>query len=245
MKKKIYIWIGLPAFNEEIAIKKLLLSITKINKEINVKVIIFNDGSKDKTVENARKFKNLLKIFVINNKKNQGLGTGIFSLISYFNKNSGTNDKLVLMDCDNTHNPNQILQMKRKINKKKNAVVIASRYQKHSQVKNVPFFRKILSDIAFIVFNIYFRTKGIKDFTCGFRMYDKESIKNFFNNLKKDYKHPKGFEIQLEILLKLRKNNVQFEEIPINLNYEKKPTESKMKIFKTIINYLKLIFVRN
>ncbi len=245
MKKKEYIWIGLPAFNEEIAIKKVLQSIIEINKKINIKIIIFNDGSKDKTVHNAKKFKKSLKIFVIDNKKNQGLGTGIFALINFFNKNGKSNDKLVLMDCDNTHNPKQIFQMKKKMNGKKNIVIIASRYQKNSQVKNVPFFRKILSDIAFIVFNICYKTKGIKDFTCGFRMYDKLSIKNFFEQIKKNYNPPNGFEIQLEILLQLRKKNIQFDEIPINLNYEKKPTESKMKIFKTIINYLKLIFLKN
>ncbi len=245
MKKKRYIWIGLPAFNEEIAIKKVLQSIIEINRKINLKVIIFNDGSKDKTVENAKKFKKYLKIIIIDNMNNKGLGAGIFSLISFFNKNGKLNDKLVLMDCDNTHDPKQIFQMEKKINMNKNAVIIASRYQKNSQVNNVPFFRKRLSDIAFIVFNIFFRTKGIKDFTCGFRMYDKTSIKNFFCNLEKNYNPPNGFEMQLEILLKLRKKNVLFDEIPIKLNYEKKPTESKMKVFKTIIDYLKLIFLKN
>ena len=51
--------------------------------------------------------------------------------------------------------------------------------------------------------------------------------------------------MQLEIILKLRKTNVQFYEIPINLNYQKKPTKSKMKIIKTILSYLKLILTKN
>ena len=51
--------------------------------------------------------------------------------------------------------------------------------------------------------------------------------------------------MQLEIILKLRKSNVNFYEIPINLDYKKKPTDSKMKIFKTILSYLKIFFTKN
>ena len=67
----------------------------------------------------------------------------------------------------------------------------------------------------------------------------------FFLTLESKY-HPKsGFEMQLELILKLRKTNVQFSEVPFILDYKKKPTKSKMKIFKTILNYLKLIFLKN
>ena len=148
------------------------------------------------------------------------------------------------MDCDNTHNPEKILEMDKKIGKKKNIVVIASRYQKGSIVKNVPFRRKILSHLAFLVLNILYRTNGIRDFTSGYRMYDKLVVRNFFLTIGKNYSPRSGFEMQLELILKLRKTNVIFDEIPIDLDYKKKPTDSKMKIIKTIFNYLKLIFFK-
>ena len=229
MLNRYTIWIGLPAFNEEEAIKKVLTKIVKLkekfkNKEI--KVVIFNDGSIDNTLKNAKLFKKKLNLEFINNKKNQGLGIAIYSLLSYFNSKSNINDKLILMDCDNTHNPEKILEMDKKIGMKKNIVVIASRYQKGSIVKNVPFRRKILSHLAFLVLNILYRTNCIRDFTSG-------------------YSPRSGFEMQLELILKLRKTNVIFDEIPIDLDYKKKPTESKMKIFKTILNYLNLIITKN
>ena len=242
------IWIGLPAFNEQEAIKKVLKTITDLKRKGIVKkinVILFNDGSKDDTINNAKKFSNKLNISVIDKKRNHGLGFAIFSLINFFQKNSKKDDKLVLMDCDNTHNPNQITEMMQIGKNKKNFVIIASRYEKRSSVKNVPFFRGILSDIAYLVFNFFFKTKGIKDFTCGYRMYDKPAINEFLNTNKKNYEPSLGFEMQLEILLKLRKTDVKFFEIPMDLNYKKKPTKSKMKIFKTILNYLKLILLKN
>ena len=242
------LWIGLPSFNEEDAIKNVLKKIVVLKKNIKnkkIKVVIFNDGSKDNTVKNAKLFKNKLKIHFIDNKKNQGLGIAVYSLFLYFKKKSCTNDKLVLMDCDNTHDPEKIIEMDKKAGRRKNIVIIASRYQKGSQVKNVPFKRKILSHLAFITLNILYRTKGIRDFTSGYRLYDKQAVNNFFLTLKNKYYPKSGFEMQLELILKLRKTKVQFSEVPFILDYKKKPTKSKMKIFKTILNYLKLILLKN
>ena len=243
MKNNYTIWIGLPAFNEEKAIENVLISIIKLKLK-NIKIILFNDGSTDKTLHNSKQFKNNLNLNIIDKKKNQGLGIAVYSIIKFFKKQSGSNDKLVLMDCDNTHNPNQILQMIRKGNKKKNFVIIASRFQEESKVINVPFIRNLLSYTAFVIFNIFFKTNGVKDFTCGYRLYDKLAINNFFSIIGSKYKATSGFEMQLEIILQLRKTNTYFSEIPIFLDYKKKPTESKMKIIKTILNYLKLIFFK-
>ena len=243
MKKKYTIWIGLPAYNEEKAIKNVLTSINEL-KSNNIKIIFFNDGSTDKTIYNCKKFKKNLKIKIINKKRNHGLGIAVYCIMKFFKKNCFNNDKLILMDCDNTHNPNQIFQMVKKGNNKKNFIVIASRFQKESKVINVPLIRNFLSYTAFFIFNIIFRTKGVKDFTSGYRLYDKQAINNFFNIVGSKYKPTSGFEMQLEILLQLKKSNTQFLEIPISLDYKKKPTDSKMKIIKTIFNYLKLIFFK-
>ncbi len=248
MKKNYTIWIGLPAFNEENAIKNVLEKIITLKKATNnhkIKVIIFNDGSKDDTVKNAKFFRNKLKLYFIDKKKNQGLGIAIYSLLIYFKKKSNTNDKLVLMDCDNTHDPKKILEMDKKVIGKENVVVIASRYQNGSKIKNVPFKRKILSHLAFITLNIIYKTKGIRDFTSGFRLYDRKAVNNFFLTLRKNYVPKAGFEMQLELILKLRKTNVNFFEIPFTLDYKKKPTKSKMNVLRTIFNYFSLIFIKN
>ena len=76
-------------------------------------------------------------------------------------------------------------------------------------------------------------------------MYDELVVKNFFLTVGKNYSPRPGFEMQLELILKLRKTNARFDEIPIELDYKKKPTESKMKIFKTILNYLNLLTKKN
>ena len=71
MKKNYTIWIGLPAFNEEKAIEDVLKSIKKLKLK-NTKILIFNDGSKDKTVElilglGKKQFLEISKCFFISN----------------------------------------------------------------------------------------------------------------------------------------------------------------------------------
>ena len=84
MKKKYTIWIGLPAFNEEKAIEDVLISIEKL-KIKNTKTLVFNDGSTDKTVLNLKKYKKRINLKLIDNKKNQGLGIAVYSLINIAN----------------------------------------------------------------------------------------------------------------------------------------------------------------
>ena len=85
MKNNYTTWIGLPAFNEEKAIKNVLISITKL-KLNNIRVILFNDGSSDKTIDNCKQFEKRLRLNIIDNKQNQGLGVAVYSIMKFFKK---------------------------------------------------------------------------------------------------------------------------------------------------------------
>ena len=65
-----------------------------------------------------------------------------------------------------------------------------------------------------------------------------KNIKNFFSE--------EGFSASADILLKSYKyrNSLKFYELPINLRYDLKQGQSKMKILKTIYLNLALIFKR-
>lgn len=74
------ITIGIPAFNEEKNIKDTFLTVTSAHKkfkDLNLEIIIINDGSKDRTAEIANEIASLNKnVFVIHNEINEGLGVG-------------------------------------------------------------------------------------------------------------------------------------------------------------------------
>ena len=146
------------------------------------------------------------------------------------------------MDTDNSHTINLSYEMLKKILYKKKDIVIASRYQIRSKTKGLNNLRKILSFGAAILYKIFFPIKDVKDYTSGFRAFRLGKIRNVWKKNKKFFSE-KGFSASADIILKLYKyrNDIRFAELPINLRYDLKKGESKMKIFKTI--YLNLILI--
>ena len=127
----------------------------------------------------------------------------------------------------------------------KQDIVIASRYQFASKTKGLSQVRKILSFNAAILYKIFFPIENVKDYTSGFRAFRLGKIRNAWKANKKFFSE-KGFSASADILLKLYKykNKIRFGEIPINLRYDLKKGDSKMKIFQTIYLNLALIIKR-
>ncbi|HVZ12069.1 MAG TPA: glycosyltransferase family 2 protein [Patescibacteria group bacterium] len=94
--KKYKVSIGIPAYNEEANIKKLLLSLLS-QKEDNFKlyeIIIISDGSTDRTVDEVRSVKSR-KINLIVSHKRRGQGNAQNSIIKSFR-----GDVLVMLNAD-------------------------------------------------------------------------------------------------------------------------------------------------
>jgi dolichol-phosphate mannosyltransferase len=142
-------------------------------------------------------------------------------------------DIAIVLDSDNTHNPEHVYQM---VNKIKDGfdVVIASRYLRDSRIVGVTQFRQFLSIIASLMMQIFFPIKGVKDYTCGYRAYSVECLRKSYEKFGDSLIEEKGFACMAELLIKLRTMNILAVEVPLVLRYDRKGGESKMKIMKTI-----------
>ncbi len=251
------IYIILPSFNEEKGVKDTLNSIfvffEKKLIEQEVCVLVIDDGSTDDTKNVLKDFsdkgiKNYsnkkVKLKIISHEKNKGLGMAVKTGMEYsFSK--GLNDDIIItMDADNTQPVNLIEEMYLAIGQGKD-VIIGSRYKKESSQMGVPFLRKLISFIGGLLFKIIFPIKNVRDYTSGFRAFKLFIIRNAYN------KHPnffseQGFTSTADILLKLKKinTNVQMDEVSMKLRYDLKKDSSKMAVFKTIFNTLKLLMIR-
>ena len=198
----------IPAKNEKESLPKVLEELKKFN--FNIKICLDKND-----IETIDSIKDSGCEIIYQPKK--GYGNALIHGINICNTKY-----FCIFNADGSFNPKEISAMLNKLVVENLDVVFASRYQKGSKVKNVPFLRLLLSYLAFLVLNILYKTKGIKDFTSGYRFYDKFAINNFFRKIEKKYVPKQGFEMQLEIILKLRKSNLKFYEIPINLDYKKK-----------------------
>ncbi len=95
-RKKPTISIGIPAYNEELNIGKLIKEIlSQDQKNFSIdKIIIASDGSNDNTIEEAKKF-NLSEIEIFENKERRGVAVRMNQIFKHCNS-----EILILLNAD-------------------------------------------------------------------------------------------------------------------------------------------------
>ncbi|NOH00765.1 MAG: glycosyltransferase [Chloroflexi bacterium] len=234
------ITVVLPAYNEENSIGPLLSRVSELmgRKHFPIRVIVVDDGSKDKTAENAKRA--MPEAVVISHDGNKGLGEAIKTGLLAALEASTEKDIIVTMDSDDSHAPALIGKMVERIEEGCD-VVIASRYLPESRVVGVSFYRQVLSIGASLLFRMMYPIPGVRDYTCGYRAYRAAVLKVAFERWGNDFVNQTGFSVMVDILLKLSRLNVVCAEVPIILRYDRKPGASKMNVRRTIMQTLNLL----
>ena len=194
------ITVGIPAYNEEKNIAKIIVKLKKIAD----KIIVCNDGSTDLTSEIAEN----LGAIVINHTKNRGYGSGIKSILEK-SKEIGS-ELLVTFDGDGQHQVEDIKKIIEPIEKNEIDLVIGSRFLSGEQ--EVPQYRKLGIKLITKITNANLKEK-ITDSQSGFRAYSKEVI----SKLKTS---DMGMGVSTEILIKASSLNFKIGEVPITILYD-------------------------
>src|SRR3954471_8668804 len=124
------IWIGLPAYNEEATIPALFPRFRDVfaDAPADYRIVLYNDGCTDRTVERAREWQGRLNVEIIGKPVNRGLGEGLRCLVEHVATHGARDDVMFIMDCDDTHHPQQFAPMLAALDRGLD-VVIASRYR--------------------------------------------------------------------------------------------------------------------
>ena len=194
------ITVGIPAYNEEKNIAKIIVKLKKIADQI----IVCNDGSTDLTSEIAEN----LGAIVINHTKNRGYGSGIKSILEK-SKEIGS-ELLVTFDGDGQHRVEDIKKIIEPIEKNEIDLVIGSRFLNEEQ--EIPQYRKLGIKLITKITNANLKEK-ITDSQSGFRAYSKEVI----SKLKTS---DMGMGVSTEILIKASSLNFKIGEVPITILYD-------------------------
>jgi len=237
--------ISLPMYNESGSIELLLDRIVDYMEfyEHLYEIVIYNDGSSDDSLAICQtKQQQNPNVKVIDGKVNSGLGKALSELVFNAIDNYKKEDILIIMDADNTHNPEHIHRMLGFIRDGFD-VVIASRYKYDSRIVGLTRFRKVLSWGASLMFRMMFPIKGVKDYTCGYRAYNIGTLQKAKEKYKNKLITESGFACMAELLVKLRTLDILACEVPLVLRYDRKVTDSKMQIIKTIRRTL-LLFLK-
>lgn len=193
-----------PAYNEEEAIVKTVENIKACNN--NYDVLVVNDGSKDNTLQEAKK----TKAIVLDLSSNLGIGGAVQTGYIYALKNNY--DIAIQVDGDGQHNPVYISEMVKLISEENYDMVIGSRFINKTGYKQT-FLRMLGINILSLIIK-FLTGKRIYDTTSGFRAVDKEIIKYFASNYPYDYPEP---DTNMQMILK----GMKIKEIPVQMNKRK------------------------
>lgn len=235
------IWIILPAFNEQDAIKLMFPKIRKTFKEHDLafQIVVVDDGSTDNTRDVLRSMANDYPLHVIEHKINRGLGETERDAFEYIAENAESDDIAVRLDCDDTHEPKYIMKLIEKLQEGYD-VVNTSRFQPGGGQKGVNAYRAFISYAANIFMKCIFNVPGMKDYSCGFRAYRAIVLKDVIQIFGNGFIQLKGlgFTSTLETIIKLKLLGCRFAEVPFVLRYDKKASPSKMVSSVTTMGYL-------
>jgi glycosyltransferase involved in cell wall biosynthesis len=192
--------IGIPAFNEENNIAKIIVQL----KKLSYSVIVCNDGSSDMTGEIVRE----MGAIVIDHSKNLGYGSAIRSI---FTKAAELDfDVLVTFDADGQHKTTDIKSVLEPIQNNEADIVIGSRFSAEYS-SEVPRYRKIGIKAITALANTT-SGKKISDAQSGFRAYNKKTLNEIIPS-------DTGMGVSTEILIKANSKNFKIVEVPITVLY--------------------------
>lgn len=237
--------IGLPAYNEEEALSRLLPDIAQALEQARLpyRILVVDDGSHDRTATVVESCADQLSVRLIRHPRNLGLGAAMQTLFRIALAELGEEDILVTMDADESHRPALIIPMVQKIQEGAD-VVIASRYRPGSQVIGVPRHRNLLSAGAAWLFRTLAPVREAKDYTCGYRAYTSGILRRMAQVYGETLTTESGFACMVDILLKLGSVGAVVAEVPMILRYDLKPGKSKMNVGKTVRDTFRVLWGR-
>ena len=217
--------VGIPAYNEEKNIAKIIV---KLKKTVD-QIIVCDDGSTDSTSEIAES----LGATVVKHAKNSGYGMAIRSI---FLKSREINaDILVTLDADGQHKIEDINKIIKPVVDGEADISIGSRFLKEDN--NTPGYRKLGVKIITKVTNSSLSEK-ITDAQSGFRAYNNKVLQSLTPA-------DSGMGISTEILIKSSNLGLKIVEVPTEIQYEgdtstQNPVSHGTEVLMSTLKYISI-----
>ena len=200
-KAKPFIVVGIPAFNEEQTIARVVLEAQKFAS----KVVVCDDGSTDYTAKIAEG----LGAEVVRHEKNGGYGASIKSL--FVRAHELNADVFVTLDADGQHEPNEIPFVIKPVVEGVADVVVGSRFIHKNGTAEMPMYRQLGAKLITKMVNGSAKN-GVTDSQSGFRAYSHLALDRL-------YFFEDGMGASVEILLKASKQDLRIVEVPSTCKY--------------------------
>lgn len=241
------LFIVIPFFNEAENLENLAFELSQFIKETALReyqIILVNDGSTDRSKEEAAIAFSDLRYKLLTHKQNQGPGAAFQTAFEEILKTISKDDYVLTIEADNTSNLKIVSQMLKR-SKEGYDVVLASPYIYGGTIINTPFIRRFLSFFANLFLRELLGLRGILTISSFFRLYKGAIFLHIARAHNNVFMQRKGFEGKVELLMKLVLCKASISEVPLVLDTSRRKGRSKMKLLKTTISLLSLYFEKN
>jgi dolichol-phosphate mannosyltransferase len=216
----------IPTFNEKENVEKMTRKVMSLEGDFHI--LFVDDASPDGTASIVKQLQTEFsgRVFLEERQGKQGLGTAYIHGFRWALAQGY--DYIFEMDCDFSHNPDDLERLYAACKEEGADVSIGSRYVRGGKVKNWPWKRILMSYFA----SVYVRMIlwiGIKDTTAGFKCYRRSVLEKI--NL--DGVNFKGYAFQICMKYAAKRHGFKIVEVPI-VFIDREFGESKMSpgIFK-------------
>ena len=232
----------LPVYNEAHNLPRLLETIAGIALTHGLKydVVAVDDGSTDDSASTLERLKDRYPLRILRHDRNQGPGAAFRTGFDDILGSAGNDDFIITMDADNTHGAETVGMIVSSL-RDGQEIVIASVYAPEGGFIGVPFARRLLSHLCNFLYRIFFPMRGIREYTGFFRGYRADTLRTARRKLGGDLFTAAGFGSMAELLIRLRRVSVSMSEVPMQVRYDRKGGVSKMRIWRTVREHLKII----
>ena len=214
----------LPCLNEEKTLPFCVNEIKEyINKHnLNAEILVSDNNSEDNSIEVAQKYGARVSVCM-----NRGYGNALIN-----GTNNAYGKYCVMGDCDGSYDFSNLDQF---IEKVRNGydLVVGNRFAGGIMQGAMPLSHyigvKFLSGFA----NFFFKTP-IKDFHCGLRVYNRESLKRISLACP-------GMEYASEMIIKAKINKLKMCELPTILRKDHRDRKPHLKTIRDGFRHLFLI----
>ncbi|MGZ4901411.1 MAG: glycosyltransferase family 2 protein [Halobacteriota archaeon] len=222
------ILVGIPCYNEEVAVGSLVLRAAKYAD----RVVVVDDGSTDKTTEVAH----LAGADVIVHDRNEGKGTALRDLFAYALDYGA--DIIVILDGDGQHNPDDIPKLIEPLELDEADVVNGSRYLDGTR-HETPLYRRVGQVVLDKFTNFWLgRDVDISDTQSGFRAFTRKAMPHFRFGSKR-------LAIDSEMLIDAAHAKLRIMEVGVGVRYDvgrssKHPVSHGLQVLTGVLRSIEL-----
>lgn len=198
----------IPTYNEEENVENMIRKLMSFEKDFHI--LFVDDSSPDKTGDIIKELQKEFpeRVHLETRTGKLGLGTAYIHGFKWCIEKKY--DYIFEMDCDFSHNPDDLIRLYNACAIDGADVSIGSRYCSGGKVKNWPLKRVLMSYFASVYVRMILLI-GIKDTTAGFKCYKRKVLEKI--NL--DAVTFKGYAFQICMKYGALKHGFKITEVPI------------------------------